>query len=151
MQIPTRPSWYQEWRYSQWKQALSHNLYFLNAGLSNKGALGYTLNNFLSVLDECVITTQNSWKLLFFFCNLSKQWFHTIYSASKNSNSHWWELITFGDWRLISSGKKKKKEGTMESEIGTEVSLKKTILRLELWVLTSIMGKEFKVVPKRSK
>lgn len=28
--------------------------------------------------------------------------------------------------------KKKKKEGTMESEIGTEVSLKKTILRLEL-------------------
>lgn len=44
-----------------------------------------------------------------------------------------------------------KKKGTMESEIETQVSLKKTILRAELWVLTSIMGKQFKVVPKRSK
>lgn len=39
----------------------------------------------------------------------------------------------------------------MESEIEAQVSLKKTILRAEWWVLASIMGKQFKVVPKRSK
>lgn len=39
----------------------------------------------------------------------------------------------------------------MESEIETQVSLKETILRVELWVLTAIMGNQFKVVPKRSK
>lgn len=44
-----------------------------------------------------------------------------------------------------------KKKGTMESEVETQVSLKKTILRAEWWVLASIMGKQFKVVPKRSK
>lgn len=44
-----------------------------------------------------------------------------------------------------------RRKETMESEIETQVSLKKTILRAEWWVLTSIMGKQFKVVPKSSK
>lgn len=36
----------------------------------------------------------------------------------------------------------------MESEIETQISLKKTILRAELRVLTLIMRKQFEVVPK---
>lgn len=39
----------------------------------------------------------------------------------------------------------------MESEIETQVPLKKTILRAEWWVLASIMGKQFKVFLKRPK